>query len=71
VTYRQPEPPPQPHEIQREALGAVRTAGLVVQPSVVGAKRARALLEEHPKISWAVVLNRLGPDELLAWASDR
>jgi hypothetical protein len=39
----------------------VRTAVLVVQPSVVGAKRARALLEEHPKISWAVILNRLGP----------
>jgi MinD superfamily P-loop ATPase len=46
---------------RHETLGAVRTAVLVVQPTVVGANRARPVLEAHPEISWAVILNRLGP----------
>jgi Mrp family chromosome partitioning ATPase len=46
---------------QHAALRAVRTAVLVVAPSVVGAATARPLLAAHPGIAWAVVLNRLGP----------
>jgi Flp pilus assembly CpaE family ATPase len=51
--------PPGSH--QHEVLARVNAAVLVVSPTVVGAHRARPLLEAHPRIAWAVVLNRLGP----------
>jgi Flp pilus assembly CpaE family ATPase len=51
--------PPGKH--QHDALELMRATVLVVSATVVGARRARPLLEAYPGMAWAVVLNRLGP----------
>jgi hypothetical protein len=43
------------------ALRSARIAVLVLAPTVPNARRARAMIETHPSMRWAIVANRLGP----------
>jgi hypothetical protein len=50
-----------PAERLETALAITDAAVAILAPTIVGARRGRRLLDEHPGTTWAVVTNRLGP----------